>query len=225
MCMQKSLLFLSIISASILFSAVALAQTEGSCTPQFLISSPESVSMTKTFVWVHIDVTNTGSCEGSTTVYPVLPEGWYWDNFTTKTLQAGESENSSIKIFTSDDSKSVTIQFLADGANSSQTKIVIGGMVPEEVANPPEQKNETQPPIIVPAANPAPISVPQETQPSVQQEPNETVAEQNQPAGSVTGLLTANPSAQIAVFAILLFGAGYLVATMKSEGFRYRFRR
>ena len=220
MATRKSLIFLPIIAA-VFLSAATLSQ--GQCTPQFSISSPESVNMTKTFVWVHIDVANTGSCEGSTIVYSVRPDGWYVDNFTTRTLQPGESDNSSIKIFTSDP-KSVTIQFLAEGASASETKIIIGGMAPEAVVNPPAQKNETQPPVIAPAPSPAPITVPQE-QPAVQQEPNETAAEQNQPGGSVTGLLTANPYAQMAIFIILVFGAGYLTARVKSEGFRYRFRR
>ena len=216
---HKSLLFISII-AGVLLSAAALSQ--GQCTPQFSIKSPESVDMTTTVVWVQIEVTNTGSCEGSTTVYPVLPEGWYkGDNFTTANLQPGEIENSSMKIYTSGDS-SATIQFLAEGASASETKMIVGGMAPEE-APAPEQKNET--PVIAPAPSPAPITVPQETQP-VQQAPAEPAPAQSQTeTAPATGLLTSNPSAQIAVFALLFFGAGYLVATIRGEGFRYRFKR
>jgi hypothetical protein len=240
--MQKFLAFILTIAAFAFFPVVILAQTEGSCTPQFSISSPQSVDMGSAPVWVDITVTNTGSCEGSTTVYPLMPDGWFnGSDFTTKTLQPGESDNSTIKIFTSD-TNSATIQFAADGANSSQTEIIIGGVAPVENATQanatPVQSNETQPPIITPAANTSVISVPQETQPSQnpnatsvqapqpsQQQTNETGAAQNQPASSVTGLVTANPASQIAVFAILVFGAGYLTARIKREGFRYRFRK
>jgi hypothetical protein len=220
--MQKSLLLVSIISASILFSAVALAQTEGSCTPQFSISSPESVSMSKTFVWVDITVTNTGSCEGSTTVYPMMPDSWYSSaNFTTKTLQPGESDNSSIKIIPPDGASSATIQFAADGANSSQTKIVIGGIAPAE------NQTQTKPPVtstppVMPIKNQT-IIAPQE---NPQPQPNETGAVQNQPeAVPTTGLVTSNPASQIAVFVILIFGAGYLAARIRIGGFRYRFKK
>jgi len=222
MATRKSLIFLPIIAA-VFLSVAVISRAQGQCIPQFSISSPESVDMSNRPVWVHIDVTNTGSCEGSTTVYSVRPDGWYVDNFTTRTLQPGESDNSSIKIFALEP-KSVTIQFLAEGASASETKIIIGGVAPEALVNAPAQKNETQPPVIAPAPNPAPITAPQE-QPAVQQEPNETAAEQNQPGGSVTGLLTANPYAQMAIFVILVFGAGYLTARIKTEGFRYRFRR
>jgi len=91
----------------------------------------------------------------------------------------------------------------------------------------PEQKNETQPPApnitpIIPAKNDTVINLPQE---NAQPQPNETEPAQNQPeSGSVTGLMTSNPSAQIAIFTILIFGAGYLASRIKSEGFRYRFK-
>jgi hypothetical protein len=229
MAMQKSLIFLSII-AGVLLSAAALSQSQ--CTPQFSISSPESVEMTEGLVWVQIQVTNTGSCEGSATVYLSKPEGWYYgENFTTATLQPGESENSSMKIFTSNPN-SATVQFLAEGAATSETKIIIGGIVPEgspaqpaPAAPAPEEKKEA--PVIAPAPSPAPITVPQETEPVAQpaQQANEAPAQSQTETAPTTGLLTSNPSAQIAVFALLFFGAGYLVATIRGEGFRYRFKR
>jgi hypothetical protein len=216
--MQKSLIFLSIITAFFL-SAAALAQ--GQCTRQFSITSPGSVDMAKTVVWVEIQVANTGSCEGSAMVYPVLPEGWYYGgNFTTGTLQPGESENSSIKIFTSQESSAV-IRFLAEGAAAAETKMIIGGMEPGEA---PTQETapqeEAKPPLITPAPTITPISFPREAQPA-----ESAPAESQTEAVPSTGLLTSNPAAQIAVFALLLLGAGYLLATIRSEGFRYRFRR
>jgi hypothetical protein len=201
---------LAILVAPVLMQAAAGQE----CTPEFAIYSAESVEgAPATFVRVDIAVKNAGSCAGMATVSAQYPENWLASTFTTGEIQPGETDTKhSIKVIMPSGAKSSVINFTAPGANATSTKIIIGGL-------PVEEKNETRQEQTQPAINPDVIK-PEET-PQQQAEPQA----QNQPASPVTGLLTANPSFQIAVFAIMLFGAGYLVARIKSEGFRYRFRQ
>jgi hypothetical protein len=117
-----------------------------------------------------------------------------------------------MKIIIPGGANSSVINLTAPGADPFPVKIIVGGQ-PIEGLSTSENKTQIQLPAaiipIAPAKNDSVINVPQE----------------NQPVGSVTGLVTANPSAQIAIFAILIFGAGYLAGRMKREGFSYRFRK
>jgi hypothetical protein len=209
---------LAILMAPVLMQAAA-GQDEN-CTPQFAIYSAESVDgAPATFVIIHIAVKNTGSCAGTLTVSAQHPENWLASTFTTGVIQPGDVDTTQfIKVIMPSDAVTSVINFTAPGANGSSTTVIIAGSSQKE----PGQQNQT--PVINVIPNPA-INTsaikPQETQPQQQAEPQT----QNQPASSVTGLLTANPSVQITIFAILLFGAGYTFARMKTEGFRYRFKR
>jgi len=216
----------------VFMAQAAASQEGGSCTPKFTIYSAEMFEATAgSSIEIDVAVKNTGACAGSTVVIAEVPEGWNKTKIVTDTLQPGGSYISSIKITLPEDAKSSIVNLIAPGANVSPIKIVIGGIAPEENASQenvtPEQKNETQPPApnitpIIPAKNDTVINLPQE---NAQPQPNETEPAQNQPeSGSVTGLMTSNPSAQIAIFTILIFGAGYLASRIKSEGFRYRFK-
>ncbi|MCX6815050.1 MAG: hypothetical protein NTY20_05370 [Candidatus Aenigmarchaeota archaeon] len=215
------------ILAFVFIAQATFAQDSSGCAPQFAITSPDSVNISKTFVWIDITVTNTGSCEASTTVYPLIPEGWYSGaNFTTSSLKAGQSENSSIKIIIPDGEKSAIIWFAADGANISPTKIVIGGVVPEDAANPAEQ-NQTQAPLINKTATPiinatVPASKPE-------QQENATEPAQKQPeAIPTTGLVTANPVTQYVVVILLVAGGIYFGLRFLRggfpRGFKYRYK-
>ena len=215
----------------VFMAQAAASQEGGSCTPKFTIYSAEMFEATAgSSIEIDVAVKNTGACAGSTVVIAEVPEGWNKTKIVTDTLQPGGSYISSIKITLPEDAKSSIVNLIAPGANVSPIKIIIGGIIPEENASQanvtPEKENETQPPAvnitpIMPIKNDTVIA-PQE---NVQPQQNETQPVQNQPAGSVTGLVTSNPSAQIAIFAILVFGAGYLASRIKSEGFRYRFKR
>jgi len=215
----------------VFMAQAAASQEGGSCTPKFTIYSAEMFEATAgSSIEIDVAVKNTGACAGSTVVIAEVPEGWNKTKIVTDTLQPGGSYISSIKITLPEDAKSSIVNLIAPGANVSPIKIIIGGIIPEENASQanvtPEKENETQPPAvnitpIMPIKNDTVIA-PQE---NVQPQQNETQPVQNQPAGSVTGLVTSNPSAQIAIFAILVFGAGYLASRIKREGFRYRFRK
>jgi hypothetical protein len=226
--MQKSrfaLLALSIL-AFIFLAQATLGQDSSGCTPQFVISSTDSVDASaESLIWIRVTVTNTGECDGTATVTPEVPDIWAGSTFITSNLGPGESENSSMKIIIPGGANSSVINLTAPGADPFPVKIIVGGQ-PIEGLSTSENKTQIQPPAasiipITPAKNDTVIKVPQENA----QQPNATGAVQNQPAGSVTGLVTANPSAQIAIFAILIFGAGYLAGRMKREGFSYRFRK
>jgi len=234
--MQKSrfacLPFLAIL-IFVFMAHVGAGQEGGSCTPEFAIYSAETFEAAAgSSIEIDVLVKNTGACAGSTVVIAEVPKGWNKTKIVTDRLEQGESYPSSIKITLPDGAESAIVNLIAPGANVSPVKIVIGGIAPEENASQEnvtsEQENETQPPApnitpIIPAKNDTVINLPQE---NAQPQPNETEPAQNQPeSGSVTGLVTANPSAQIAIFAILVFGAGYLASRIKSEGFRYRFKR
>lgn len=206
----------AILAAPFTFMHATAGQAEG-CTPQFAIYSAESIDgVPGTFVRIHIAVKNTGSCAGSAIVSAQYPENWLASTFTTDEIQPGGTDTTqSIKVIIPYGAKTSVINFTAPGANGSSTEIMIAASG-EAVQNEPAQQNQM--PVINVTSNPA-INTsaikPQEMQPQAQ----------NQPASSVTGLVTANPSVQIAVFAVIVFGAGYMVARIKSEGFRYRFRR
>jgi hypothetical protein len=189
------------------FIAQAAAGQEGaSCTPEFAIYSAEMFEATAgSSIEIDVAVKNTGACAGSVVVIAEVPEGWNKTKIVTGALQPGNSSISTIKITLPGDAKSAIINLIAPGANISSVKIVVGGIIPEENAS---QENVTP------------------EQENAQPQPNETEIAQSQPeAIPTTGLVTANPSAQIAVFVILIFGAGYLASRIKSEGFRYRFKR
>ncbi|HJW97185.1 MAG TPA: NEW3 domain-containing protein [archaeon] len=211
---------IAILAAALLFH-VAYAQSE--CA-QFSIYTAESVQAEPgSSVNIDVAVTNTGTCAGETAVAAKVPDGWNSTSlFFTKKLGPGDSDPTGvIKITIPADAQTSTVEFMAESANSSFTEVIIEG---SEAPAEPQNQTQAEPPVITPTP-PIPITTPEAPAETPAETPAQPEPQAEQTAGDVTGLLTGNPAAQIAVFAFLFFGAGFLAGKMKSEGFRYRFRR
>lgn len=228
--MSKFRLFLAVVFPVVIFSHMAAGQA--GCA-QFAIYTTERVEANPgSSLSIDVAVNNTGTCAGDTLVLvkPSLPEGWSGTKFFTKKLSPGETEISSIEIDIPQDAQSAVITFIGDSATESSTEVVIGGQELQE--NVTSNRNETAVlPVStpeIPAVNitnpPAPLEETTNETEEIQQTSDQEPVSAQQPAGSVTGLISANPFAQAAVFILLIFGAGYLLGKGKVEGFRYRYR-
>ena len=195
------------------------------CTPEFAIYSAESIEGSPaSFEIVRIAVKNTGSCAGTATVSAEVPQDWLANTFTTEEIPPGDTDTSnSIKVIIPSGAVTSIVNFTAPGAKGGSTKMIIAGS--PEVAGEPVQEQPVQqepaPSLIINTTPAAPISpAAPAAQPAQESEPQ---AEQTSLPS--TGLVSANPAAQVAVFGLLIFGAGYLLGKTKGDGFRYRFKR
>ena len=193
---------------------------------QFSIFTAESVQAEPgSSVNIEVAVKNTGTCAGQTLVAAQVPDGWTAGQFETKSIAPDGSDFSEIKIIIPAGANTSTVEFMAESANSSFTEVIIGPPEAPAEEAPPAELPEEEPPVITPAPT-IPITTPE----TPAEAPAETPAQQPEPqaeqtTGDVTGLVTGNPISQIVIFALLFFGAGFVVGRMKNEGFRYRFKR